>query len=271
MLLPSAIDDFQAQVSRSIYVDRDDAGQHYIATPFAFDDGDEPVLALIEDSGNRLLLSDLGNTLFRMDYEGLYASQSIQQELNRTLADAGISRHNDELTKPLPFGQYAETVLDFVHTLLTIDKLGSAIPVSAHAKTPRPAPNVGAASKPNHKDAVYHLVQECLPAHAVKRNWRDARNDPDRAYPVDFKISGGDAPLFLHAPIGNASVQSAIIASYRLNSLEIRGRHAAVLRDGSSIAKKTLIQLGDACETIFRDLEEERSAIKEFLRAAVAG
>ena len=271
MLLPSAIDDFQAQVARSIYVDRDDAGQHYIATPFAFDDGDEPVVALIEDSGNRLLLSDLGNTLFRMDYARLYANQSIQQELNRTLADAGISRHNDELTKPLPYGQYAETVLDFVHTLLTIDKMGSAVPVSANPKPTWPAPDVGAAPKPNHKTAVYHLVKECLPAHAVKRNWHDARNDPNRAYPVDFKIIGGAEPLFLHAPSGNASVQSAIIASYRLNSLEIRGRHAAVLRDDRSIAKKALIRLGDACERIFTDLEADRSDIKEFLRSMVAG
>ena len=270
MLLPSAIADFQDQVSRSIYIDRADDGQHYIATPFAFDDGDEPVIALFEDSGNRLLLSDLGHTLFRMDYERLYSNQSIQQDLNRTLADAGISRRNDELTKPLTYGQYAETVLDFVHTLLTIDKLGSAIPVAADAATPRFPSSPNVPPRPNHKAVVEHLVKECLPHHAVKRDWRDARNDPNGAYPIDFKISGGNAPLFLHAPRGKAGVQSAVIAIYRCNSLDIPGRHAAVL-PGSRIEKRALIQLDNACETIFRNLESERSGIKEFLRAAVAG
>ena len=119
MLTSRFIDDFQAQVSRSLYIDRDDDGQHYIATPFAFDDGDEPVVALIEDSNSQLLLSDLGNTFCRMSYE----SRPDPGDVSRALADAGISRHNGELTKRLPQGQYAEAVLDFVHALLKIDRL----------------------------------------------------------------------------------------------------------------------------------------------------
>ena len=119
MLTSRFIDDFQAQVSRSLYIDRDDDGQHYIATPFAFDDGDEPVVALIEDSNSQLLLSDLGNTFCRMSYE----SRPDPGDVSRALADAGISRHNGELTKCLPQGQYAEAVLDFVHALLKIDRL----------------------------------------------------------------------------------------------------------------------------------------------------
>ena len=117
MLTSRIIDDFQAQVSGPFDIDRDDDGQHYIATPFAFDDGDEPVVALIEGSSNQLLLSDLGNTFFRRSYE----SRPDQGEVSRILADAGISRHNEELTKRLPQGQYAETVLGFVHALLKID------------------------------------------------------------------------------------------------------------------------------------------------------
>ena len=60
------------------------------------------------------------------------ASRPDPGEVNRILADAGISRHNDELTKPLPPGQYPATVLYFVHALLQIDKLNapSRSPVS---------------------------------------------------------------------------------------------------------------------------------------------
>ena len=114
--------DLQAQISQSLYVDTDQQGQHYIATPFAFDDGDEPVVALIEDGSNQALLSDLGNTFFRMSYE----SRPDPGEVSRILADAGISQHNGELTKPLRQGQYAEAVLGFVHALLKIDKMSTS-------------------------------------------------------------------------------------------------------------------------------------------------
>ena len=83
----------------------DQQGQHYIATPFAFDDGDEPVVALIEDGSNQALLSDLGNTFFRMSYE----SRPDPGEVSRILADAGISQHNGDLTMPLRQGQYARS------------------------------------------------------------------------------------------------------------------------------------------------------------------
>ena len=122
MLTSRIIDDFQAQVARPFYIDCDDDGQHYIATPFAFDDGDEPVVALIEDGSNQALLSDLGNTFFRMSYE----SRPDPGEVSRILADAGISQHNGDLTMPLRQGQYAEAVLDFVHALLKIDKMSTS-------------------------------------------------------------------------------------------------------------------------------------------------
>ena len=134
MLTSRIIDDFHAQVARPFYIDCNDDGQHYIATPFAFDDGDEPVVALVEDSSNRLLLSDLGNTFFRMSYE----SRPDPGEVNPILADAGISQHNGELTKPLPPGQYPATVLYFVHALLQIDKLNA--PSKSPAYCPPAAP-----------------------------------------------------------------------------------------------------------------------------------
>lgn len=270
MLLSRTIDDFQAEVSRAIYIDCDAVGQHYITTPYAYDDGDVPIVALIEDGGgDRMLLSDLGNALFRMDYERQYANRSVQKAVSRALLGAGITRHNDELTKPLPYGQYVETALDFVHTLLKIDQMGREVPVGALAKMDPPAAAVGAPGKPDHKADVEHLVKECLPNRAVRRNWHDARYDPDGAYPVDFEIKGGKEPLFLHAPVGKAAVQSAVIAIYRFSSLAIQGRHVAVL-PGSRVEKRALIQLGDACETTFRDLAAERSSIKAFLREAVA-
>ena len=199
MLTSRFIDDFQAQVSRSLYIDRDDDGQHYIATPFAFDDGDEPVVALIEDSNSQLLLSDLGNTFCRMSYE----SRPDPGDVSRALADAGISRHNGELTKRLPQGQYAEAVLDFVHALLKIDRLDTPhiqdTPVSEaepgnQMATP-PAPLAGDVSLSEITRDLQSQISQSL------RIETDHRGQHYIATP--FVFGDGDQPVIALSPEGD--------------------------------------------------------------------
>ena len=65
MSLSEIARDLQAQISKSMYVEAGDDGRHYVATPFVFGDGDQPVIALAPD-GDGWMLSDLGSTLFRL-------------------------------------------------------------------------------------------------------------------------------------------------------------------------------------------------------------
>lgn len=126
MSLPEIATDLQAQISRSVYVEKGDDGQLYIATPFAFGDGDQPVVALIPNEDG-WMLSDLGNTMFRLGFQvddDAMANPSNRQRLDSALSMAGISRRDDELTKPLQNGDYADALFDFVHALLKIDELG---------------------------------------------------------------------------------------------------------------------------------------------------
>lgn len=126
MSFPEIARDLQAQICESVYVEADENGRHYIATPFVFGDGDQPVIALIpHDSG--WMLSDLGNTMFRLGFQldsDAMLTPDTQLRLHSALSMAGISRRDDELTKPLQHGNYAEALFDFIHALLKIDELG---------------------------------------------------------------------------------------------------------------------------------------------------
>ena len=118
--------DLQGQIAKSVYVEKSEDGQLYIATPFAFGDGDQPVIALIPNGGG-WMLSDLGSTFSRLGFqmnESAMADPANRQRLNSALSIAGIKRHNDELTKPLQNGEYAGALFDFVHALLKIDEFG---------------------------------------------------------------------------------------------------------------------------------------------------
>ena len=127
MSLSEIARDLPGQIAKSVYVVVGDDGQHYVATPFAFGDGDQPVIAIVPN-GDGWMLSDLGSTMFRLgfqlDGDGM-ANPDNKRRLNSALSMAGISRcDDDELTKPLLNGEYADALFEFVHALLKIDELG---------------------------------------------------------------------------------------------------------------------------------------------------
>ena len=118
--------DLKAQVSASVYVEKDDHGQPYVVTPLAFNDGDEPVIALVPN-GNGWTLSDFGNTLLRLSYRldaDEYDSPDTQRKIHDAIAMAQITKQGGELTRALPEGEYAEALFEFVHALMRIDELG---------------------------------------------------------------------------------------------------------------------------------------------------
>lgn len=118
--------DLKAQVSSSVYVEKDDHGQPYIVTPFAFDDGDEPVIALVPN-GKGWMLSDFGNTLLRLSYRldaDEYDSPETQRKIDAAVALAQITKQGGKLTRALPEGEYAVALFEFTHALMRIDELG---------------------------------------------------------------------------------------------------------------------------------------------------
>lgn len=119
--------DLKTQVSSSVYVEKDDHGQPYVVTPFAFDDGDEPVIALVPN-GKGWMLSDFGNTLLRLSYRldaDEYDSPDTQRKIDDAVALAQITKQGGELTRALPEGgEYAIALFEFAHALMRIDELG---------------------------------------------------------------------------------------------------------------------------------------------------
>lgn len=152
--------DLQAQISKSMYVEAGDDGGHYIVTPFVFGDGDQPVIALVPN-GEGWMLSDLGHTFFRLGFQmndAAMANPANKRRLNSALSMAGISRRNDELTKPLQNGNYADALFDFVHALLKIDELGDfGVPVS----NPTGATPMSNSMHPRTPD-VYDYLKQCV-------------------------------------------------------------------------------------------------------------
>ena len=262
MSLPEIARDLQAQISKSVYIDTDDDGRHRITTPFAFGDGDQPVIAIVPN-GDGWMLSDLGNSLFRLGFQlddDALANPANRQRLSSALSMAEISRRNDELTKPLQNGDYAEALFDFIHALLKIDELGDF-----GTSNPVRSPADRTARRPRFGNEVANLVKEVLPSNRVIRNWHDPQWDHNGEYTVDFKVNGMPTPLFLHALSTADKTRDATITVYRFNDKQVKGRHIAIFRDRTNIGQRVKEKMKTVCETSFDSLDQQRPAIKEFL------
>jgi len=160
MSLSKIVRDLQAQISKSVYVETDNSGRHRIATPFAFGDGDQPVIVLVPN-GEGWMLSDSGSTLFRLSFQmddDALADPANKRRLNSALSMAGISRCNDELTKPLLNSDYAGALFDFVHALLKIDELGD---FGAPVPNPTRATPMSNSMHPRTPD-VFDYLKQCV-------------------------------------------------------------------------------------------------------------
>ena len=118
----------KASLDRSVYVEKGDDGVPCIVTPFAFADGDEPVIAIVRDGGG-WSLSDLGNTLLRLSFrldEREYDHPDTRREIDDAIAMARIRRRGGELTLALAEPDCAADVFEFARALMRIDELGAS-------------------------------------------------------------------------------------------------------------------------------------------------
>ncbi len=262
MALSEIVRDLQAQICESVYVEEDDSGRHYITTPFVFGDGDQPVIALIPN-GNAWMLSDLGSTIFRLGFQlddSAMASPASERRLNSALSMAGINLHNDELTKPLQNGNYADALFDFIHALLKIDELGD---FGSTTSAPRAPTSV---RRTQIRTEVSALVRTVLPPSRISRNWHDPEWDVNGEYPVDFKINGMRNPMFIHALGNDMHARDATITVYRFNDQNVDGRHVAIFRDDRRLSRRVRAKLEAVCDASFGNLERQTTAIQNFLR-----
>ena len=116
--------------TRSVYIEKGDDGVPYIVTPFAFADGDEPVIAIVRDGGG-WSLSDFGNTLLRLSCrlgEREYDAPGTRREIDAAIGAARIRKRGGELTLAISELDCAAAVLDFARALMRIDELGASAP-----------------------------------------------------------------------------------------------------------------------------------------------
>ena len=257
----------QAQASESVYLESDSEGRMYIVTPFAYGDGDEPVI-VPRKNGSGWILSDEGSTMTRLSYR-LSDSEREDPERQRKIAGAmaigGVNAQDGELFRPVKDSKYSEALFDFVHALLRIDELGYPSPSSPQNDAPLGRKKGRSMPVREFKKSFANLVIEALPYERVSFGWHDPSWDSNGEYAVDCMINGMATPMFLHALGTDTHARDAIITIYRFQEKIVEGRHIAIFRDATKLTKRVRSKLDAVCETRFDNFAEDRLHIREYL------
>lgn len=274
----------QAQTSKSVHLESDDEGRIYIVSPFAFGDGDEPVIAP-HKNGTGWMFSDEGSTMMRLSCrlsDSERQDPECQRKIDGAMAMGGVRSRDGELYRPVNDSKYSEALFDFLHALLRIDELAypNRRPVATNLRHGQSValqlsdsedPGYGSSgpgmSMREFRKGFADLVMEVLPENRVSFDWNDPSWDSSGDYTVDCRVNGMSSPLFLHALGNNNHARDATITIYRFQEQDVSGSHIAIFRDASSLTKRVQSKLDAVCETRFDNFVEERPRIKEFLLA----
>ena len=272
----------QAQTSKSVHLESDDEGRMYIVPPFAFGDGDEPVIAP-RKNGSGWMFSDEGSTMMRLSCrlsDSERQDPECQRKIDGAMAIGGVRVQDGELYRLVEDSNYSEALFDFLHALLRIDELGypnrrqsatelgygrSVSASMAHSGDSRYGNSRSGMSVRDFRKAFTNLIMEVLPEERISFGWNDPSWDWNGEYTVDCRVNGMSSPLFLHALGTNTHARDATITIYRFQEQDVWGRHIAIFRDANRLTKRVRAKLDTVCETRFDSFLEERLRIKEFL------
>lgn len=160
-------------------------GHLQIATPFTFTDGDSFQVYLEETPAGGVQLTDHGHTLMHLSYEndlGKFREGTRGTLLDQVLSNSGVSEEQGKLLLNSSLENLGASILQFGQAITRVYDL-----------TFLNRARVAGTFYEDLKEAIYGLVApEKIQSDYAVPNQAEADN-----YPIDFRIEGKRAPIFL--------------------------------------------------------------------------
>jgi hypothetical protein len=252
------IEEIRAQVAQDIHLVPTN-GHLRIGTPLIFDDGDRCSFFLVKkDSG--WALTDLGDILTRAGYvEADLLEPGYRSRFDRLMQFFGMREESGQIVMPIRDDGYADAIFTFTQGALELVKLAST-PPERERKSEKPF-----------QDTVSRLVRDLIPVDCVDEKWHDPEHDPEKFYPIDYRVRGKDDVWWYLFGISTIpKCLHAAISCYHYTVKQARFRGLAIYKDKESLGKRTTSPLDEVATTFSVNTQEEslRSFIQSDVRAA---
>jgi len=230
-----------------------------VTTPFTFPDGDVFQVYLVDKLGS-VRITDYGHTWMHLSYENdltRFHEGTRAELLEQILADAGMRDEETQLVMDSTLHEIGSSILRYGQGLTRIYDLTFL--------------NRGRLAQTFYED-LKEAIYKIIPPERVVPDYVVSDRPNAQNYPIDFKIDGGQLPLFLFG-IGMSDRAQARLVTITIQHWlreEIKFNSLIVFQDQKSISRPDLARLTDVGGEMISSLSAEEDFKRKIIRFSTA-
>lgn len=231
-------------------------GYLQILTPFTFTDGDAFQLYLQEMPGGGVRLTDFGHTLMHLSYEnelGKFREGTRGKLFEQVLATAGMREENGLLILDSDLETLGAGVLQFGQGLTRIYDVNFLNRA-----------RVASTFYDNLRERLYSLVA----AEKIQPDYIIAGETDAESYPVDYRVEGKRAPLFLFGIAGRDKARLVTIVLEHWLRAKVEFDSLLIFQDQPEIPRRDLARLSNVGGEMVASLDASGDFQRKIIKLA---
>lgn len=225
-----------------------------VDTPFYFADGDPYQLYIREMPGGVLRLTDMGHTMMHLSYENdidKFREGTRGRLFDQIKAETSVEEDNGEFYIETPIENLGFNIFRLGQALTKINDLTFL--------------NRARAESTFYEDLQEQLVR-VVGDDKIRRDYYFDGMENSRDYPIDYRIEGKHAPLFLFGIPNRDKARLTTIILERLLRANADFDSLLIFSDQGSLPKQDLARLSNAGGEMIASLDAETDFSRKLLR-----
>lgn len=225
-----------------------------IETPFYFADGDPYQIYIREMPGGLLRLTDMGHTLMHLSYENdidKFREGTRGRLFEQIKAETFIEENNGEFFIDTSSGNLGINIFRFGQALTKINDLTFLNRARAESTFYEDL-----------QEQLYKIIGE----EKIQKDYYFEEMENARDYPIDFRIEGKYAPLFLFGIPNRDKARLTTVILERLLRANTDFDSLLIFSDQGAIPKPDLARLSNAGGEMIASLDAEEDFSRKLLR-----
>lgn len=256
MMVSEMISEFKRKVCSEIELEQEGVDRYIIHSPFLFDDGDHLQIYLRKGENERWELTDEGATYMELSYENMNLDTNTRNAvINRAKQRFGIEDREGEFVLTIRDEDYGNALFSFVQGILHISDV-------EYLKREM----VRSAFVEEFKELMLSLA----PRERIKFNYTDPLLDPNKDYPIDCVIEGGNKQLFIFAIANDLQCLRATISLTFYENKNVPFHSVALFENQEEINRKDLAVLTNVCEKQFSTIQAGKERLQRYAEEHLA-
>ena len=227
-----------------------------VETPFFFADGDPYQIYIREMPGGILRLTDMGHTLMHLSYENdidKFREGTRGNLFHQIKSETFVEEDKGEFYIDTPYENLGYNLFRLGQALTKINDLTFL--------------NRARAESTFYED-LQEQLKKIIPEEKIKKDYYYEEMENARDYPVDYKIEGKNAPLFVFGVPNRDKARLTTIILERLLRADAIFDSLLIFSDQSAMPRSDLARLSNAGGEMIASLDAEADFSRKLLRKA---